>query len=100
LERLLEDTLDPHRNVDHSFRTTSLHMKAGQVLQGLVLREEGSVVILADNQGKEQRIEKSRIESREVSPLSPMPANWSDQIAEKDLFDLMAFLLTQRGKSN
>jgi putative heme-binding domain-containing protein len=100
LERLLEDTLDPNRNVDHSFRTTSLHMKAGQVLQGLVLREEGSVVILADNQGKEQRIEKSRIESREVSPLSPMPANWSDQIVEKDLFDLIAFLLTQRGKSN
>lgn len=100
LERLLEDTLDPNRNIDPAFRMTTVHLKTGQVLSGLVLREEGEVVVIADNQGREQRIEKSRIESREVSPLSPMPANWSDQIPEKDLFDLMAYLLTQRGKNN
>jgi putative heme-binding domain-containing protein len=97
LERLIEDTLDPNRNVDQSFRMTTINLKSGQTLSGLVLREEGAVVILADNQGKEQRIDRSKIDSREVSSQSPMPANWADQIAEKDFNDLLAYLLTQLG---
>jgi putative heme-binding domain-containing protein len=97
LERLLEDTLDPNRNVDPAFRTTTLSLKSGVTISGLVLREEGEIVVLADNQGKEQRYEKSRIDTREVSPLSPMPANWGEQIPEKDFNNLMAYLLAQRG---
>jgi putative heme-binding domain-containing protein len=98
LERLLEDVLDPNRNVDQSFRATALVLKNGQALTGLVLREEGEVIVLADAQGKEQRVEKAAVDQREVSPLSPMPANWAEQIPEKDFYDLMAYLLSQRSK--
>jgi putative heme-binding domain-containing protein len=98
LDRLLEDVLDPNRNVDHAFRATSLVLKNGQALTGLVLREEGEVIVLADAQGKEQRVEKAAVGERTVSPLSPMPANWAEQIPEKDFHDLMAYLLGQRGK--
>jgi putative heme-binding domain-containing protein len=98
LDRLLEDVLDPNRNVDQSFRASVLTLKNGQTLTGLVLREEGAVVVLADAQGKEQRIAKADVAEREVSPLSPMPANWADQIPEKEFFDLIAYLLDQRGK--
>ncbi|HEY1375437.1 MAG TPA: PVC-type heme-binding CxxCH protein [Gemmataceae bacterium] len=98
LDRLLEDVLDPNRNVDQSFRATVLTLKNGQSLTGLVLREEGAVIVLADAQGKEQRIERKQVAEREVSPLSPMPANWADQIAEKDFDDLIAYLLDQRVK--
>ena len=56
LDRLLEDVLDPNRNVDQAFRATTLTLKNGQSLTGLVLREEGAVIVLADAQGKEQRI--------------------------------------------
>jgi putative heme-binding domain-containing protein len=98
LDRLLEDVLDPNRNVDQSFRATTLTLKNGQSLSGLVLREEGAVIVLADAQGKEQRVSKEQIAEREISPLSPMPANWADQIAEKDFHDMMAYLLEQKGK--
>jgi putative heme-binding domain-containing protein len=98
LERLLEDVLDPNRNVDQSFRATALTLKNGRQLSGLVLREEGQVVVLADAQGKEVRVEKAEIDQRETLPLSPMPANWGEVIAEKDLYDLLAYLLAQRGK--
>jgi putative heme-binding domain-containing protein len=98
LDRLLEDVLDPNRNVDQSFRASVVTLKNGQTLTGLVLREEGAVIVLADAQGKEQRIAKADVAEREVSPLSPMPANWSDQIPEKEFFDLIAYLLDQRGK--
>jgi putative heme-binding domain-containing protein len=98
LDRLLEDVLDPNRNVDQAFRATTLTLKNGQVVNGLLLREEGAVIVIADNQGKEQRVPRDQVEERQVSPLSPMPANWGDQIAEKDFHDLMAYLLDQKGK--
>ena len=36
LERLLEDTLDPSRNVDQAFRTTTLVFNNGQLVNGLM----------------------------------------------------------------
>ena len=98
LDRLLEDVLDPNRNVDAAFRQTTLILKDGKSLPGLVLREEGQIVVLADDKGKEARIPKDDIDERRTSQLSPMPSNVSDIIAEKDFYDLMAYLLTQRAK--
>ena len=74
----------PNRNVDLAFRASTLILKSGQIVTGLVLREEGEVVVVADSQGKELRIPKSNIEERSVSQLSPMPANLIEQIAEGD----------------
>jgi putative heme-binding domain-containing protein len=96
LERLLEDILDPSRNVDQAFRATTLALKDGQVISGLLLREEGAVLVMADAQGKEQRIAKDAVESRTVSQLSPMPANFGEQLSETDLYHLLAYLLEQR----
>jgi putative heme-binding domain-containing protein len=96
LDRLLEDIIDPNRNVDQTFRLTTINLKNGQILSGLVLREEGQVVVLADSQGKEIRVEKKDIEERNVSQMSPMPANLVEQIPEVDFYNLLAYLLEQR----
>jgi putative heme-binding domain-containing protein len=96
LDRILEDTLDPNRNVDQAFRLTTLVMKKGQVVSGLVLREEGAILVLADNQGKEVRVAKDDVDERSTSQQSPMPANFADQIAEPDFYNLLAYLLEQR----
>jgi putative heme-binding domain-containing protein len=96
LDRLLEDIIDPNRNVDQAFRASTIVTKKGQIVTGLVLREEGEVVVVADQQGKEVRLEKKEIEERTVSQLSPMPANLVDQIPESDFYHLLAFLLNQR----
>jgi putative heme-binding domain-containing protein len=96
IDRLLEDILDPNRNVDQAFRSTTLNLKNGQVVSGLLLREEGEVLVMADNQGKEVRVPKKSVEERVVSSLSPMPANLMDQIPEEDFYHLLAFLLAQR----
>jgi putative heme-binding domain-containing protein len=96
LDRLLEDTLDPSRNVDQQFRATIVSTTGGQIINGLQLREEGQVLVLADATGKEVRIPIAEIESREMSRLSPMPANIADQTTEGEYYDLLAFLLSQR----
>lgn len=95
LERILEDTLDPNRNVDINFRTHILVLKDGDVVSGLFRREEGELMVLADSTGKEITVPKNQIESRRESETSLMPANFGDIIPEKELNDLLAFLLSK-----
>jgi putative heme-binding domain-containing protein len=100
IDRLMEDVLDPNRNVDQLFRVTTLALNNGQVVSGLLLREEGEVLIVADSQGKEVRVPKSAVEERSISPMSPMPANLTDQISADDFYRLMAYLLARREPAN
>jgi putative heme-binding domain-containing protein len=96
VDRILEDVLDPSRNVDQAFRLTTLALKDGQVVSGLLLREEGEVLVVGDSQGKEVRVPKGSVEERKITPLSPMPANFSEQVPEPDFYRLIAYLLSQR----
>ncbi len=96
LDRLLEDVIDPSRNVDQAFRLTTLYLNTGRIVSGLLLREEGQVLVLANSQGKEVRVPNSSVEERTVSQLSPMPATLAEQMPEADFYNLIAFLLTQR----
>jgi putative heme-binding domain-containing protein len=98
LDRLLEDLIDPSRNVDQAFRSTAITTTDGRALTGLALREEGQVLLLADAQGKEVRVPLAEIDQRSVSPLSPMPANVIDVLSEPDFYHLLGYLLQQRQK--
>ncbi len=98
LDRLLEDILDPNRNVDEAFRQTRIVRKDGSISEGLTLREEGKLLFLADSQGKEIKINVDDIEERRKLILSPMPANFVDIVTEAEFYDLIAFLLTKRNK--
>jgi len=94
-ERLLEDILDPSRNVDEAFRTTTVTLADGRVVSGLQLREEGAHIVFADATGKEVLVPKEEIEETATSPVSPMPANMIDQVGEANLPHLIAYLLQQ-----
>ncbi|MEO6810516.1 MAG: c-type cytochrome, partial [Isosphaeraceae bacterium] len=92
-DRLMEDVLDPNRNIDQAFRMTTLALKDGEVASGLLLREEGEVLILADAQGKEVRVPTANVEDRSLSQLSPMPASLADRISEPDFYHLLGYLI-------
>ncbi len=62
VDRLLEDVLDPNRNVDQAFRTTHIVTVDGRLVSGLMLREEGQILVLADAQGKELRVPAADVE--------------------------------------
>lgn len=99
LDRLVEDVLDPNRNVDQAFRSTLIHTVDGRVLQGLVLREEGEVLVIADEKGQEQRLRLEEIDKRMLTQQSPMPANVAELVPEAEFYHLLAWLLAQRGKA-
>ena len=96
VDRLLEDILDPNRNVDQAFRTTQIVSTDGRIVTGLALREEGQVLVLADAQGKEVRVPSDEIDQRTVSQLSLMPSNVPDLVSEADFVHLIGYLLSQR----
>jgi putative heme-binding domain-containing protein len=97
VERIIEDILDPNRNVDTAFRTTMFIMKDDDVASGLLRREEGELVIYAEATGKEQSLKKNQIKERRQSELSLMPDNFAETIPANEFHDLIAFLLTKNG---
>jgi putative heme-binding domain-containing protein len=98
LERVLEDVLDPNRNVDVNFRTTTVITKDGKIFSGLIRREEGATLVLADNKGKEFTVPLADIDERVKSNLSLMPANVAEILNEREFLNLVSFLLSQRQK--
>lgn len=98
LERVLEDVLDPNRNVDVNFRTTTVVTKDGKIFSGLPRREEGATLVLVDNKGKEFTVPLAEIDERVKSKLSLMPANVGEILTEREFLDLVSYLLSQRQK--
>lgn len=98
MARLVEDVLDPNRNVDPAFRSTILELSDGRVVVGLIRRTEGETLILADSKGKEFSVAKSLIEDQHLSSLSLMPTNLHETITAEEFPHLLAYLLKQQTK--
>ena len=73
-------------------------MSDGRVLVGLIRRNEGETIVLADNKGKEFTVAKSDIDEQQLSTLSLMPANFGESMPAEDFQHLMGFLLSQQKK--
>ncbi|MBA3937442.1 MAG: c-type cytochrome, partial [Planctomycetes bacterium] len=97
-ERLLEDILDPSRNVDQAFRQSTLKLSDGRVLYGIIRRSEGQSLVLADMAGVETTIAAADVASRTQSLTSLMPDAFGQIIPADKLGDLVAYLVTQQGK--
>jgi putative heme-binding domain-containing protein len=98
LDRLLEDTLDPNRNVDVAFRTEFIETDSGQILSGFGFREDGRSLVFHDAQGEQVRVPMANVVERSRSTVSPMPANIIEQMPERDFNALMAYLLSLKNK--
>jgi putative heme-binding domain-containing protein len=73
-DRVIEDVLDPSRNVDPAFRYTTLVLKNGDVVTGLFRREDPpGVLVFVDATAKEVSVPKDKIQRRIDSNASLMP---------------------------
>jgi putative heme-binding domain-containing protein len=97
-DRIVEDILDPSRNVDPAFRVTLFTMKDGDIESGLFRREEGQMIVYSDSTGKEHSIAKADVVERRQSALSLMPDNFGQVIQPTDFNNLLAYLLTKGPK--
>ena len=95
--RLMEDVLDPGRNVDAHFRLHVITRQDGSVLAGLERGRAGQVLLIVDAAGQEHRVPVGDIKTNEETALSLMPAAFAESMPEADLMDLVAWLSARRG---
>lgn len=95
VERVVEDILDPNRNVDLAFRYSIVKLKSGQTLLGLKRREEGQAVVFADLVGKETTISKTDIAKQTQTAQSLMPETMGAALPAKDFASLLKYLLAK-----
>ena len=93
--RLLEDILDPSRNVDKAFRLTMVTKKDGSAVSGMLRREEDGQIILVDLAGQELRVKAADVSARKETEISLMPPIFGETLSVANLNDLLAFLLTK-----
>ncbi len=94
-ERLMEDVLDPSRNVDRAFRYSTVTLRDDEVISGLFRRDEGEIAIFADSTGKEIPVAKKEIKERVESQYSLMPDNFGETLPTEDFNNLISYLLTK-----
>jgi putative membrane-bound dehydrogenase-like protein len=90
---LFESILNPSKAVADQYINWQIETKRGLSLSGLIVEETATTITLRDGNGKDTKIEKSDIESREKGQKSLMPDNLSAYITADDLVDIVAYLL-------
>jgi hypothetical protein len=64
-------SLDPNRNVDQAFRATLIKTTDDRVISGLVLREEGQLLVVQEAADKETKVPLKDIAQRVLLAALP-----------------------------
>jgi len=94
-ERLIQDMVDPNRNVDAAFRASNIVTNDGRIKTGLFRREENGNRVFVDNEGKEFAVAQADIEVERVAELSLMPVGLTSKMSSEEFNSLLAWILQQ-----
>jgi putative heme-binding domain-containing protein len=93
---IVEAILDPSKVIASGYESILVVTRAGRHVTGVVKREDGAGIEIADSQGELRRIPIGDIRERSPQPISLMPGNFREILTVEELHDLLAFLLTLR----
>jgi putative membrane-bound dehydrogenase-like protein len=93
---IIESILEPSRTIAPGFDTSTITLKSGRVLTGIIITQTEKLLTLADNQGQKHEIIKSEIEERQTQPISTMPEGLGKQLSTDEFIDLITFLVSQK----
>ena len=93
LDYLLENIADPSAVVTADFRMSTLHLKDGRALDGIVTAKTAQTLTLSTMTGS-VTVERETIASTRESALSLMPEGILEALQEKQVRDLIAYLMS------
>ena len=96
IARIIEDLLDPNRNVDIAFRPETITLKNGEILVALPRSETDSSLQVVNPAGQERVLKVAEITSRKETIRSLMPDNFHEALTEEQLNNLLAYLVSLR----
>ncbi|MCX7392283.1 MAG: c-type cytochrome [Planctomycetia bacterium] len=91
---ILESSTEPTKVVSEQYMNTAIETVAGQVLIGRIVEETPDKIVLRKNplEPETLTVQKSEIESRSLSKISPMPAGLLNNFTNDEILDLLAYL--------
>jgi len=92
VDYLIDSLLNPTSKIKEGYHTTFVTTKGGASYTGGVDSETGEVLVIRDALGALHRIPKAEIASKEISPISMMPAGLTAALREDEFVDLVRFL--------
>lgn len=96
-ESLLQQILDPNREVDARYLAFVVQLVDGRTARGVITSETATSLTVRTADGQTLTIGRDEIEAMRSSTLSLMPENFENDITVQEMVDLIAYLLSQRG---
>jgi putative heme-binding domain-containing protein len=93
-QSLLEQILDPNREIQPNYLNYSLVTGEGRVITGVVAEETAASVRLRRAEGAEDTVLRSNIDELVSTGVSLMPEGLEKDIDRQQLADLIAFVLS------
>jgi putative heme-binding domain-containing protein len=92
---LLESIIEPSKVIAEPYRTTTMTLKSGAILDGRIVAEDATTFSIAINPvdpDQRRRVNKTEIETQRLSAISSMPAGLVNGLTKDEILDLLAFL--------
>ena len=97
-KRLAKGLSEPMKDFSQEYETATVVTPEGTKVQGVVLNEDSFTIQMLDTREELHSFEKAKLRSFEKTRESLMPAYDAKSLPEKDLKDLIAFLLAASEK--
>ncbi|SFH53281.1 PVC-type heme-binding CxxCH protein [Planctomicrobium piriforme] len=96
-KELLVHLLDPSRSVEGNFRSYTVVLLDGRILNGMLAGETRTSIELIDSEARPHAVARQDIEELISSRTSLMPEGFEKQMTDEELVDLLEFL-TDKGR--
>ena len=91
---LLESSTEPSKVLSEQYMNTAIATADGRVIIGRIVEETPTKIVLRPNplEPATVTVEKSNIEERKLSKVSPMPEGLLNTFSKEEILDLIAYL--------
>jgi len=94
LDYLLQNIIDPSALVAPAYRLSTIALSDGRILNGLVIGDRSGPTLTVQTPTERLVINRSDIEAIRSSDLSLMPEGQLDALGEKEIRDLIGYLMS------
>jgi putative heme-binding domain-containing protein len=91
---LLESILEPSKVVSEQFQNITVTKKNGDAMTGRLVEETDAKLVLVVNPltGEKAEVNKTDVQTRAASKISPMPSGLANSLTKDEVLDLLAYI--------
>jgi uncharacterized repeat protein (TIGR03806 family) len=97
-ELLLESIIEPSKVIAEPYATYEIERREGEPVTGRIEREDEREIVMRAGSALDElvRLRKEEVTGRRKHPVSNMPAGMVNVLTREQIYDLLAYLMTDR----